>query len=71
MKVLDDSHERALFAWANSWISDRLERMSKQDDSPNYECAGSCGSAKSAQLLSFMYDRSAIRRYVHFVKNRK
>ena len=71
MKVLDGSHERVLFAWANSWISDRLERMRKQGDSPNYECAGSCGSAKGAQLLSFMYGRSAIRRYVHFVKNRK
>ena len=51
MKVLDGSHERALFAWANSWISDRLDRMSKQGDSPNYECAGSCGSAKGAAAI--------------------
>ena len=55
MKVLDGSHERAMFAWANSWISDRLERMSKQGDSPNYEYGGNCGSAKGAQQLTFMY----------------
>ena len=48
LKVLDGSHERAMLAWANSWISDRLDRMSKQGDSPNYECGGSCGSAKGA-----------------------
>ena len=46
MKALDGSHERAMPAWANSWISDRLDRMSKQGNSPNYECGGSCGSAK-------------------------
>ena len=46
MKVLDGSHERAMPAWANSWISDRLDRMSKPGDSQNYECGGSCGSAK-------------------------
>ena len=55
MKVLDGSHERALFAWANSWISDRLERMSKQGDSPNYECAGSCGSAKGAAAIFHLW----------------
>ena len=71
MKVLDGSHERAMLARANSWISDRLERMSKQGNNPNYECGGSCGSARGAQQLTFMYVRSAIRRYVHFVKNRK
>ena len=48
MKVLDGSHERAMLVWTNSWISSRLKRMSKQGDSPNYECGGSCGSAKGA-----------------------
>ena len=66
MKVLDGSHERAMPAWANSWISDRLDRMSKQGDSPNYECGGSCGSAKGAQQLTFMYSCAAIRRHVRF-----
>ncbi len=27
MKVLDSSHERAMPAWVNSWISDRLSCM--------------------------------------------
>ena len=58
MKVLDGSHERALFAWANSWISDRLERMCKQGDSPNYECVGSCGSAIGAKQLTFRHSLS-------------
>ena len=39
MKALDGSHERAMLAWASSWISDRQERMSKKDDSPVYEFA--------------------------------
>ena len=60
MKVLDGSHERAMLAWANSWISDRLDRMSKQGDSPNYEYGGSCGSAKGAQQLTFMYGGAAL-----------
>ena len=55
MKVLDGSHERAMPTWANSWISDRLDRMSKQGDSPNYECGGSCRSARGAQQLTFLY----------------
>ena len=42
-------------AWANSWISDRLDCISKQGDSPNYEYSGSCGSAKGVQQLTFMY----------------
>ena len=67
MKVLDGSHERAMPAWANSWISDRLDRMSKQGGSPNYEYGGSCGSAKSAQQLTFLYGCAAIRRHVHFI----
>ena len=46
MKVLDGSHKRPMLAWANSWISDRLDHMSKQGDRPNYECGG--GSAKGA-----------------------
>ena len=66
LKVLDGSHERAMLAWANSWISDRLDRMSKQGDSPNYECGSSCGSAKGAQQLTFMYSCAAIRRHVRF-----
>ena len=67
MKVLDGSHERAMLAWANSWISDRLDRMSKQGDSPNYECGGSCGSAKGAQQLTFMYGSAAVRWHVCLV----
>ena len=66
MKVLDGSHERAMLAWANSWISDRLDRMSKRGDSPNYECGGSCGSAKGAQQLTFLYGCAAIKRHVRF-----
>ena len=69
MKVLDGSHERAMPAWANSWLSDRLDRMSKQGDSSNYECGGSCGSAKGAQQLTFMYVCAAIRRHVRFTGN--
>ena len=53
-------------AWANSWISDRLDRMCKQGDSPNYECGGTCGSAKGAQQLTFLYGCAAIRRHVRF-----
>ena len=64
MKVLDGSHERAMLAWANSWISDRLDRMSKQGGSPNYEYGGSCGSAKGAQQLNFIYGDAAVRRHV-------
>ena len=37
-ETLARSCERAMLAWTNSWISDRLDRMSKQGDSPNYEC---------------------------------
>ena len=66
MKVLDGSHERAMPAWANSWISDKLDRMRKQGGSPNYECGGCCGSAKDAQQLTFLYGRAAIRRHVRF-----
>ena len=66
MKVLDGSHERAMLAWANSWISDRLDRMSKQGDSPNYECGCCCGCVKGAQQLTFMYGCAAIRRHVRF-----
>ena len=66
IKVLDDSHERAMFAWANSWISDRPGRMSKQGDSPNYEYGGSCGSAKGAQQLTFMYRGAAFYRSCSF-----
>ena len=32
MKVLDGSQERVMLCIANSWISDRLDRMSKQGD---------------------------------------
>ncbi len=45
-------------AWMNSWISDRLDRMSKQGDNPNYSYGGSCGSAKGAQQLTFMLESS-------------
>ena len=43
-------------AWMNSWISDRLDRMSKQGDNPNYSYGGSCGSAKGVQQLIFMLE---------------
>ena len=56
MKVLDGSHERTMPAWTNSWISDRLDRMSKQGDNPNYSYGGSCGSAKGVQQLIFMLE---------------
>ena len=65
-ETLARSCERAMLAWANSWISDRLDRMSKQGDSPNYEYGGSCGSTKGAQQLTFMYGCAAIRQHVHF-----
>ena len=40
--------------------------MSKQGGSPNYEYGGSCGGAKGAQQLTFMYSSAAIRRHVSF-----
>ena len=56
MKVLGGSNERTMPAWTNSWISDRLERMSKQGDNPNYSYGGNCGSAKGVQQLIFMLE---------------
>ena len=35
---------------------DRLDRMSKQGDNPNYSYGGSCGSAKGVQQLTFMLE---------------
>ena len=70
MKVLDGSHERAMLAWANSWISDRLDRMSKQGDSPNYECGGSCGSAKGAPTGT-QTQRQAVSAFGSVLNNRR
>ena len=53
MKVLDGSHERAMLAWANSWISDRLDRMSKQGDSPDYECSRQLQKRHRRQTTDF------------------
>lgn len=46
MKVQSGSQEGVMPAWADSWISDRLSRISKQGGSPDYEFGGSCEIAK-------------------------
>ena len=46
MKVPSGSQEGVMLAWADSWISDRLSRISKQGGSPDYEFGGSCEIAK-------------------------